>query len=70
MTAVKNDSAEVGRKVQQLGDNINKLRKSLKHWQTLEVDYEALDEEVSAVGDSLNETTAVSGRSAARTHNN
>ena len=68
MTAAKNDSTGMGRKVQDLGDSVNKLRKSLKHWQTLEVDYEALEEEISAVGDNIPDTTAVSGYSKRRVH--
>ena len=68
MTAAKNDSTGMGRKAQDLGDSVNKLRKSLKHWQTLEVDYEALEEEISAVGDNIPETTAVSGHLKRRVH--
>lgn len=35
----------------QLKENISKLQKSLQHWQTWEVEYEGLREEISGLGD-------------------
>lgn len=59
MASAKDDLGDPERRIQQLEDSIDKLRKALKRWQTLEVDYEALNEDVSDLGDRLNESTAV-----------
>jgi unconventional prefoldin RPB5 interactor 1 len=46
---------QVERQRRELEDNISKLRKSLQHWQTWEIEYEGLREEIAGLPDGSNE---------------
>ena len=51
--------AKVERQRAELEANIAKLRKSLRHWQTLEIDYEGLREELLALPNDCSTTVAI-----------
>lgn len=46
--------AEIERQRNELEVNINKLRKALQHWQTCEIEYEGLREEIASLPDGSN----------------
>ncbi|KAF7514027.1 hypothetical protein GJ744_006641 [Endocarpon pusillum] len=46
--------AEIERQRKELEVNINKLRKVLQHWQTCEIEYEGLREEIASLPDGSN----------------
>ncbi|ERF72379.1 hypothetical protein EPUS_07541 [Endocarpon pusillum Z07020] len=46
--------AEIERQRKELEVNINKLRKALQHWQTCEIEYEGLREEIASLPDGSN----------------
>ena len=48
---MENISGELKRQQTLLEDNITRLKKSLEYWQTWEVEYEGLKEEVQKLGD-------------------
>ena len=48
---VRDSLADLERYRLQLEDNIKKLRASLHHWQTWEIEYEGMKEEILELGD-------------------
>lgn len=48
---VRDSLADLERYRLQLEENIKKLQASLRHWQTWEIEYEGMKEEISELGD-------------------
>ena len=48
---VRDSLADLERYRLQLEENINKLQASLRHWQTWEIEYEGMKEEILELGD-------------------
>ena len=48
---VRDSLADLERYRLQLEENIKKLRASLRHWQTWEIEYEGMKEEILELGD-------------------
>ena len=48
---VRDSLADLDRYRLQLEENIKKLRASLRHWQTWEIEYEGMKEEILELGD-------------------
>lgn len=51
MTSTKDSLAELDRYRSQLEETVAKLRKSLRHWQAWEAEYEGMKEEIQHLGD-------------------
>lgn len=52
MTSAKDSFAELERYRLQLEDSVAKLGRSLRHWQTWEVEYEGMKEEIHRLGEN------------------
>lgn len=55
MSGVQDSFSHLEKHRSQLGENLQKLQKSLQHWQTWDAEYEALKEEVDAIPEANKE---------------
>lgn len=58
MSGVQDSFSHLEKHRSQLGENLQKLQKSLQHWQTWDAEYEALKEEVDAITEANEEELA------------
>lgn len=59
MTTTKDSLAELERYRLQLEESVAKLRRSLRHWQTWEAEYEGMKEEIHHLGDNYTDEDLV-----------
>ena len=59
MAAVRDSFVDLERRRLQLEQNVAKLQSSLRHWQTWEIEYEGMKEEILALGENPSQAVLV-----------